>query len=227
LHQQNLNASAFVKKGETKFLDDFRKILKFFIFSYKQMTQKEKNLNNLDEVTLSNKLCRFLENNKGNFELGNYYFIREPAVNNDNTDTTKGFVDISVIIPNPSKLSNGTNSYTFENKRLDGYSTKNEEYICNGIIDRFVKGKYCSNMNIAGMIGFLQKPQKSQLPDIQKIINDINNKITIKYKKPLTENLKSVVIQEDFECSYASKHGRNNGLCEISLYHLMFDVSFC
>lgn len=164
LNQPGLNASIFVKKGELTFLDDFKRIIKFFIFCYELMIQKakEKNedLNVLDENTLNNKLWNFLDNNKGSFQLGKYHFIREPAEINTENDTIKGYADIKVLIPPPSELSNGTNSYIFESKRLDGYAKKNDAYIADGIVDRYIKGKYCPAMNIAGMIGFIQKCKK-------------------------------------------------------------------
>lgn len=227
MNQSNLNASTFVKNVGSVFLEDFKKIIEFFIFCCELMKNesiiKNKDLNSKDENTLNNKLCRFLESNKGKANLGDYYFIRESAEINELTDKIKGYHDIKVIIPNPDKLTNGTMSYIFESKRLNGCADKNEDYVSKGIIDRFINEKYISHSNIAGMIGFIQKEKKSK-PTIKTIIENINQKlISNKYSRNKSEKLEQYLIKEEFEYTYKSEHTTKSNK-KITLCHLMFDV---
>lgn len=67
--------------------------------------------------------------------------------------------------------------------------------------------------------------QKKKSNQIQNIINDINKKLVDKHKRPDSEKLESISINDDFEYSYLSEHKRDNGLSNIFLYHLMFDVN--
>lgn len=230
LDQLKLDASVFVKKGESIFLGDFKKIINFFIFCYELMLKKaqenNEDLNALDENALNNKLWILLNNNRGNFQLGLYHFTREQAEIDLETETIKGYTDIKVLIPNPNELSNETNSYTVESKRLNGDASKNEAYIANGIIDRYIQGKYCPKTNKAGMIGFVQKGKKTVSNQIQNIINDINNKLVTKHSRTDAEKLQNIQVENSFEHVYLSKHKREKNLCDISLYHLMFDLNF-
>jgi len=232
LNQSSLNASVFVKKEEEPiFLKDLKKILKFLIFCYKQMVliskDKKEVLNDFGETELNNLLRDLLQSNKWEFALADYYFSREEAESDEKTHKNKGFTDIKVIIPPPNKISKENRSFIFECKRLGKDTKLNNYYIVNGIIDRFITGKYCPSMDTAGMIGFIQKNEKMKTPNIQNIIDDINKKIIDKHNKPETEKLKNVLIQDDFKYSYISEHKRDNDLGNISLYHLMFDLSFC
>lgn len=219
-------AKKFVKKGDKTYLNKFTNILSLCLQSHKKMMKEGKVSNELDEETLSNKLCRFMEDNKGLQGLGQYSFVRETAEIDEITDKTKGYSDIRAIIPNPSTYSCGSVYFLIECKLVDTYSNKNKQYIEEGI-NRFIIGKYSPKMNIAGMIGFI-KPcnEKRKFPNgkTKYIIDDINAKLCNEYNRPKTEKICNSKLDNCPE-AYLSKHLRDNGLGDIYLYHLMLDVA--
>lgn len=221
-----LQAKSFVRGHENIHLSKFMKILSLCVSAHKEMMISSHITNDLDEETLSNKLCKAMEDKKGKYGLGLYVFSRESAETDDNTDKTIGYSDIRATIPNPSKYSCGSVYFIMECKLLDSYSDKNKKYINDGI-NRFIIGKYSPNMNIGGMIGFIKPCNKKRtFPNgkIHYIINDINKKLFNEFKRPKNEEIHN---SNSIQCPelFVSHHKRDKNLGNISLYHLMLDVA--
>lgn len=221
-----LSAKLFVKKEENFYEQDFNKILKLCIFAHSKMIENENNLDGKDEETLRNILMYYMENNRGIFKLGRYVIDAESAEIYNHT--TQGYCDLKITIPTNDDWTNEPlNYYIIECKRLNGESRKTDLYITQGI-HRFISEKYSNNMNIGGMIGFIESSQKRDIEnncDVNSIVQDINSKLTNKYKHNIEEKLILAIINDKFFNSYESKHKINNinKNRNIKLIHLFLD----
>lgn len=223
LLNNSLSAKTFVKFGEKNYLNDFNLILKLSIYAHSLMLNELSNKDKIEEEILRNKLLKYLKPNQGKYGLARYVFDAESAEIDENSDITVGYHDIKITIPIACDFSlEEQRHYTIECKRLDGYSDKNRSYIEEGIF-RFIKGKYSSKMNIAGMIGFVEPSKKQFKTDkITSIIKDINEKLEKNFNR-IDEMLEKSVIIEDFSNSYKSLHKRDKNLGTIDITHLIFD----
>ena len=215
-----MDASIF-KNDTIYYLGEFDSVLQLFVFSCEEMILKEKFDLTEYETSLRNILMKkYLIKYKSNFQIYHLNFCAENAeISKDYK--TDGFVDIH--ISNPMKIIGEEDLfYAFECKRLDGYSSKNKEYVNNGL-SRFIDGKYSKKMPLAGMIGFVQGFKKnSNMNSLVVDIKDILNKQkTIK----TTKNLTLYKIDNEFKHSYFSQHKRKKPLPKIDLYHLFFDFT--
>lgn len=112
--------------------------------------------------------------------------------------------------------------YIIECKRLDNQNPKgttglNSKYINDGIC-RFVSGLYSTYNSTSAMIGFVVAPL--EIHENVKVINELLLEDTHACCiKPMSYHK----IKDDFDYSYLSAHKANSK--EISIYHLMFDLS--
>ena len=215
--------STVFKNDETYYFGEFYKVLQLLVFSCEKMILEKKiKLNSSQEDNLRNLfVIEYLRKNKDKFGIMDLYFnCGGESVDKDNNYKTLGRVDINISVPNT--LCSEDKIFIFECKRLDGYSSKNKEYVNNGLF-RFIEGKYSKKMPLAGMIGFVQGFKKnSNMNSLVVGINDILNKHkTIK----TTKNLTLYKIDKKFKYSYSSQHKRNKSLPKIDLYHLFFDFT--
>jgi hypothetical protein len=98
-----------------------------------------------------------------------------------------------------------------ECKRLKDDSHLCREYYENGI-QRFVTGYYSEQMPLAGMVGFIQEGDISQI--IDRINRFLDNQMTI-------QGLKIFTMLKNSGHTYLSIHYRYRNLGEIHLYHMM------
>lgn len=100
-----------------------------------------------------------------------------------------------------------------ECKRLDSGNELCSNYYEKGI-KRFVTGYYSEQMPIAGMLGFIQEG------DVTQIVSNINRHLpALTTLRPLH----SVSMVEQVRLTYLSRHRRDKNLGEIKIYHLMLD----
>ncbi|MGJ1537351.1 hypothetical protein ACR784_20225 [Sphingobacterium multivorum] len=132
-----------------------------------------------------------------------------------------GRIDIRVMPINP--FLNDDAYYVIECKRLNAVNQKgttglNAEYITEGML-RFVGQKYSCYYRVNGMIGFI-----TDFIDIDDNIKLMNHLLTSSF---INSNTKHQItfrpLAQNFAHSYLSVHDCNGE--DISLYHLMFDVS--
>lgn len=193
--------------------DKFKKVLILIIFCYKKII-KEISFNLSEwETFIRNIFIKYLRDNKNDFWLELLSFEAETEEIWEDF-TTYWFIDIKVWNVTLYKwFCNEDEYFAFECKRLDWYSTKNEEYVSNWL-NRFIKGQYSKYMNIAWMIWFIQWFKKWE---------NIDNLVDAIWKK--VSNLAKSKIDKDFEHSYLSNHKRNKKLWNIDIYHLFFDFT--
>lgn len=108
----------------------------------------------------------------------------------------------------------GFGSFTIECKRLFKESSKNEEYIDEGL-KRFIELKYSSKESYAGMIGFIISG------DILTITSDLNEKVKDCFFVLRQSNFLSKRCV-NWKYSFQSKHNRINNT-KIHIYHLFFE----
>lgn len=219
-----LSAKSFVKKDEKSYEKDFNKILKLCIFAYNQMLENENDLDGKDEGKLRNLLMKHMQNNRGNYGLGNYNIDAECAENNEITNKTIGYCDLKITIPTNNDFSNEPYRYfTIECKRLDGTSQKNNLYITEGM-HRFITEKYSKNMDISGMIGFIESSNNNKTTiTIDNIVKNINNNLVQRFMHQQNEKLTHSLVDENFINSYESNHEIKHKKRKIKLSHLFFD----
>ena len=116
--------SAIFKNDEAYYFGEFYKVLQLFIFSCEKMILKEKFDLTEWETFLRNVLVKeYLRKYKSSFQINHLNFyaeVEEIGVNNE----IDGFIDIH--ISNPMEIMGKEDLfYAFECKRLDGYSSKN------------------------------------------------------------------------------------------------------
>ena len=218
--QNKLSASIFVK--EKTYEKKFKKIVELCLYAHSIMREKEKNIDGEQEETLRSILKHYMETNRGLFKLGNYHFDAESAEINENY-TTEGYCDIKVTIPTNNIWSCKAEKYfTLECKRLDGTSAKNNKYIEDGM-HRFITEKYSKNMNIGGMIGFIETNKNKKEPiDIDNIVTNINTILITKHNHLPEEKLNVVSIDTNhYSCE--SVHAITNNNRKIQLVHLFLD----
>lgn len=222
--QNNLSAKKFVKNKTYKM--EFNRILNACINAHELMIKNDKNIDNLEENKLRNKLIKYIDKNKGTWGVAKYVFNAEPAEIDDNTDETVGFHDIRVTIPCNSDFSNEEHKrFIIECKRLDGYSEKNKKYIEEGM-NRFISEKYKCKLDVCGMIGFIEKSQKIYKKEkAQEIVEDINDKLINQYNKNQSEQLIVTTVNDNFNSAYKSIHNRTKCNLPINITHIFLDNS--
>lgn len=130
---------------------------------------------------------------------------KESAVDDEN-DVTKGRMDITVYFN-----YNEENYFCFECKRVSENTwTKNikQLYINQGLMD-YINLKYSENLNIAGMIAFVEEG------NISNICSNISE--AVQGGCSLCNNI-------NYKYVYNSNHLRKNST-SISVYHLILDYS--
>lgn len=195
--------------------NNFNKVLKLLVFCYEKMISEISFKLDEFETFIRNILIKnYLQNKdfKEKFWIKNLRFLSEVQEIWEDYKTL-WFIDIQVHNINPNDLWNENEYFAFECKRLDGYATKNKEYI-NNWVKRFEKGQYSKEMKIAWMIWFIQWYKKWE--NISNIINFFISKISW---------LSFYEVDTTFKHSYHSNHKRNKKLWNIYLYHLFFDFT--
>ncbi len=195
--------------------NNFNKVLKLLVFCYEKMISEISFKLDEFEAFIRNILIKnYLQNKdfKEKFWIKNLRFLSEVQEIWEDYKTL-WFIDIQVHNINPNDLWNENEYFAFECKRLDGYATKNKEYI-NNWVKRFEKGQYSKEMKIAWMIWFIQWYKKWE--NISNIINFFISKISW---------LSFYEVDTTFKHSYHSNHKRNKKLWNIDLYHLFFDFT--
>ena len=157
---------------------------------------------NLKEESLRNRENKLLE----------FKFKNEPRNISDEDDTKR--IDIELIFAIPAYIPD----LIIECKRLKN-NEKNLAYINNGV-QRFVIGRYGEELPAAGMIGFIEAGNETE------IVADLSNRLS---QRPETISTIQQHENETFPDEYAdhvyhSIHQREN-LSPIELFHLMLD--FC
>lgn len=207
------SASQFSHYGNTH-LDFLREAYLLLILSYEELSSQNYNTSNKNENQIRDDLVIIAAQKESTLQF-------EWDTESRNLQK-KNRIDITLITP----LSLGKG---FE-KRL-GIECKvvkdGSEYIdtasshsrtsnpTNGIMS-FISGKYCQNLPIAGMIGFVKK---GKIDDkISGIIQRLLSHADIK----TTRNLEYYEIKGGFSHSYDSEHKRVNTNF-IRIYHLFFN----
>ena len=201
-----------------EYIGEFNQVLRLFIYSYKKMLLEKKfNLNEWENF-LRNILITYLRTFKKEFDICHLNFYAEVQ---ETSADLKEYGSIDIHISNPLELMGHEEKYySFECKRLDGYSEKNKAYIEDGLF-RYISGKYSEEMPIAGMIGFVQGFKKNS--GIDNLITEIAN--ILHKTEELIQNLLIKQIYNNFKYSYYSKHKRKSELSNIDIYHLFFDFT--
>jgi len=227
LNSQNSNlsfqAKSFVQEGDKNY--DFTSILKLCAKAHKLMLKNYSDLDGKKEEDLRDILFKFMEDNRGEeeFKLGKYILNRECSEDHFLEETNVGHVDIKISIPPPSEFCSGKHkAYILECKRIDGDKEKNKAYISQGI-NRFIDGKYTYDMDIAGMIGFIETPKNQAKKTISEIVSGINKLIVEDFYRPNGEILKEFKGIQEINNAFKSIHDRKNNLGKIWIKHLMFD----
>lgn len=226
MHYGRLNLNSHKVLSAKKFIDKnnnyslFLNIIDICKQAHQQIKVSKVDLNGLTEPVLRNKLVKQIEKIQGYYGLAQLVFVAESVENNEN-DITIGYHDIEIFVPPTSKFSlKPKNRFIIECKKLDGYSTLNDKYITEGM-NRFISEKYSSPVNICGMIGFVEQSNKKYCNDkITSIVNDINIKLTKKYKRNSSEYLLPIMADKNV---YKSTHYKEKSNTELNMYHLFLD----
>jgi hypothetical protein len=142
-----------------------------------------------------------------------------------------GRVDIKVMPRNG--FEDDLAYYIIECKRLDNNNTLgitglNAEYIRNGIC-RFTTGFYSTYNDCCGMLGFVIEKMdihENTCGNINGLLSQtMTNDKGIEVNANVTMPLTNIIMTNTFNYSYISKHNHNNNNKEITIYHLMFDLS--
>jgi len=109
--------------------------------------------------------------------------------------------------------------FAIECKRLKN-TAKNKAYISD--IQKFVKREYKFRFPFNGMIGFVEKGSKP----IDKIIDDINQKLKTHKIVATTKELTQFAVNDDFKyCRISNHRKKTSNTNSIIIYHLFFDYS--
>lgn len=210
-----LNAAGY--SGNSVFFNaEFERILSYMILGYKQMLADNVTLKNHENRIRDVLLYSYLKNSSFKNRNNINDFLFDPELEED-----AGRIDIRVMPVNPFVSDDAY--YILECKRLDSKNTTgktglNGEYILEGIC-RFVTQKYSCYHDTNGMIGFVVDKM-----DIDKNVVALNTLLSSKFTDANTvKHLSKCSIAHGFDCSYYSTH--TIGSKELSLYHLMFDLS--
>ena len=161
------------------------------------------------------------------------FFLSKAFLNKDfilnwepETETDIGFYDIEFMHSMWHHENRVKKHFVFECKNLEDNNYYYKEYIFNnndGGVFRFVNGKYCSDMDFGGMIGFvlkgnIQKIRQNIIAQLKVIkINTTNN---ADYFEP--EIIENTIF--NLPNTFDSLHYRNI-LLPIKLHHILFDFS--
>ena len=219
-----LSAKKFVRNKTYKI--QFNKILTACVKAHSKLIESEDNLDGLEEEVLRNKLIKYIRNNQGTYGVAKYVFDAESAEIDETTDKTVGYHDIKITIPCSSNFSTKKKKkFIIECKRIDGYTSKNNAYIEEGM-NRFISEKYVCRLDVCGMIGFIEKSNKVYKTDkIVEIVNDINNKLINVYKKNEAEKLQTSTNIDEYNNSYTSTHIREKCQLPLHISHLFLDMN--
>ena len=217
MNRASLCAGEF-KYSSTYFNKSFEYILCEIINIYKDIVAKKLKMEN-DENKIKdvifNKYLKKDKYKKNHPPLSDYHFSIEGK-------EPKGRTDIQILPINPYL---GQDCYyiieckRLDNKKPDGMTGLNAQYIEEGI-DRFINAKkYPAYKNTAGMIGFVVASMDidNNIKSINKLLKNCFPAITT------TEFLTKKQLRLDFSYAYFSKHEVEGK--EKLLYHLMFDFS--
>jgi hypothetical protein len=197
---------------------EFENILSKIVVCYNLMMTDSIQLKNDENAIRDVLLINYLKNNqiRQQTDLTRYLFDREVP-----EDTSIGRTDIKIQTQNT--FFDTAAYYTIECKRLDaincsGTSGLNAKYIENAVC-RFVSKTYSAYYRTNGMIGFMV-----QALDSHENVKLINKLLQDSFKQAnTTSELYSHALTNGFRYCYCSNHTHDEG--EITLYHLMLDVS--
>ncbi len=213
----SLNATGY--KYNTVFYNaEFEDLLSKIIVCYDMMIEDKVILVNDENSIRDVLLINYLKNDEIRNKIGlsgHYLFDREVP-----EDNSVGRTDIKVQTPNTFITTNAY--YTLECKRINasnplGRTGLNAKYISNGIC-RFTTNTYSSYHRTNGMIGFVVVEM-----DIHKNITHLNKLMQTFKDANTTKEMNVRNIARDFNYCYCSSHTIEKN--EISIYHLMLDVS--
>jgi hypothetical protein len=193
---------------------------------YNTIIESQCSLSN-DENQIRNEFMKYLKNSQykhTHAPLNEFYFDREVPEQN-------GRADIKVLTRNCFEDDDAY--YIIECKRLNNINTigitgLNAEYIKNGIC-RFVTGFYSTYNDCCGMLGFvidkmdIHKNTCGNINDLmpQTMINDKGIEVHANVTIPMT----NIIMDNTFNYSYLSNHRHESENKDITIYHLMFDLS--
>jgi hypothetical protein len=213
----SLTASGF-KYNSVFYNAEFEDLLAKIIACYSLMIEDKVVLRNDENSIRDVLLINYLKNDEVRNKIGLtglYLFDREVP-----EDMTIGRTDIKVQTPNSFITS--TAYYTLECKRINalnqsGKTGLNAKYIKNGVC-RFSANTYSSYHQTNGMIGFVVVKM-----DIHKNITHLNKLLQTFNEANTTKEMRLKNVATGFEYCYCSLHTVEKN--EISIYHLMLDVS--
>jgi hypothetical protein len=171
------------------------------------------------ENTLNTKLAEFLSNLESKDLIINnlrFSFTNQPASSSQYTS------DIGVCLMD--KLSSSEYLFYLEGKRLPARDKKHErEYVCGklGGIQRFKENKHGKNLPSSAMVGYVQKETFNVWQD--KINNWIDD--LIESEDSLWNDSDKIVIFNNRNDKFSSKHNRIDGNEPIILYHYWIDLT--
>lgn len=205
---------------------EFCKVCRGCIMVYNTIIESQCSLAN-DENQIRNEFMKYLKNSQykhTHAPLNEFYFDREVPEQN-------GRADIKVLTRNCFEDDDAY--YIIECKRLNNINTigitgLNAEYIKNGIC-RFVTGFYSTYNDCCGMLGFvidkmdIHKNTCGNINDLmpQTMINDKGIEVHANVTIPMT----NIIMDNTFNYSYLSNHRHESENKDITIYHLMFDLS--
>jgi len=177
----------------------------------------------LEDYLRNDLVQNYLTIYKTRFNLDHLYFI--PGADEIDDGVTTGSLDIKVIFPNKSLLSD-EEYLAIECKRINKLLNKKRYYIDEGV-NRFITRQYYpeANTKVAWMLSFMECEKDSQKQSPIEIIKDFNKLLHQTYKKNIIddigENQMNVKINPSLEV-FNSLIKRNDST-EIIIYHIFLD----
>lgn len=216
-----LDASQFRGSRHELIVKEFNAVIKLFFHCHENIRKDKAIQVPANEEWIRNVfLAKYVRLNKVKFSLGHLNFDAETAEIDPTSGATLGYIDIKVTNILHSPISDENEYYAFECKRINSstrYALK-ESYVFEGIM-RFVNGKYSRQMNIAGMIGFIENNSVSEAP----LIEAINEILRTDFPGTTNEYLNAAAGEEGVS-SIISKHPRSSSQ-DISISHLFMNLA--
>lgn len=218
-----LNATGFLGANPEVLNKTFAKVLSLFCYCHDQVKVNRALTGVADEEWIRNVFVgKYLRIHKVHFALGYLVFEAEPLEMHSSTSKTIGYIDIKITnLFGPAAYVDENQYFAFECKRINSHTEKylKSHYIEDGL-ERFIHGKYAAQMNIAGMIGFVEDKKVAY----DKLIDNLNTVLQRDFRASTTKELMRNTQFENHHC-YTSHHVRSANASALEVGHMFFDTT--